>query len=172
MSKVLDRYASAVHSSNLKSDPRTSYSDSDVLGAAGLAGKRNALAMMLTRLLDGDKRAVYDIVRALSEMASYKARAMGVKLKRPEADDMARAVLAWKRYGKCRACGGHGFQLIPGAPSVGGTACRVCKGTTMIPFDNQFPRGRLGVAQWLVTEIDGQSSRAAGAMLAKIGLDL
>ena len=30
----LERLASAVHTSNLKSDPRTSYSDSDVISAA------------------------------------------------------------------------------------------------------------------------------------------
>ena len=37
--RVLDRYASAIDSSNLKSEPGTTFSDTDVLGAAGIAAK-------------------------------------------------------------------------------------------------------------------------------------
>lgn len=168
MSKVLDRYASAVHSSNLSSKPDTTYSDSDVLGAAGLAGKRNALAMALARLFSGDNTAAHDLVRTLAEMAWGKAHSMGVKVKRTQAVDMARAILAWHRDGACRPCGGHGFELIAGTRTVGGTACRVCRGTGKLLFDRQFPLERLGLARWLLSEIEREQGKAGSAAMAKL----
>jgi hypothetical protein len=60
--KIVDRYASAVRASSLKSEPDTTYSASDVLGAMGLAGKRHPLAVALTRLFTGDNTASGDIV--------------------------------------------------------------------------------------------------------------
>ena len=92
MSKILDRYAGAVHSSNLSVKETTVYSDSDVLGAAGLAGKRHALAMALTRLMSGDKQATHDTVRVLAELAWGKAHSLDMKLKRTQATDLAKAV--------------------------------------------------------------------------------
>jgi DnaJ-class molecular chaperone len=168
MTKILDRYASAVHSSNLASKPMTVFSDSDVLGAAGLAGKRNGLAMALCRLFSGDNTAAHDLVRTMAEMVCGKSRALGVKLKRPQAVDMARAVLAWKRDGVCRPCGGHGFELIPGTKTVGGTSCRHCRGTGKLLFDRQFTLERLSVARWLLAEIEREQGKAGAAAMAKL----
>lgn len=168
MSKILDRYASAVHSSNLSSKAATVYSDSDVLGAAGLAGKQNPLAMALTRLFSGDNHAVYDLVRIMSERAWGKAHTMHIKLKRTQADDMARAVLAWYRDGRCRACDGHGFRLIPNTRTLGESACPKCRGSCRIPFDPQFSLERLPVARWLLTEVEREIGKAGPAAMAKL----
>jgi hypothetical protein len=170
MTKLLDRYASAVHSSNLASSPRTVYSDSDVLGAVGLAGKDEdkALAMALARLFSGDNTAAHALVRLMAEKAWGKARMLGVKLKRTQSEDMAKAILAWHRDGACRPCGGHGFELIPGTRTVGGSSCRVCRGTAKMPFDRQFTLERLPVARWLLSEIEREQGKAGAAAMAKL----
>src|SRR5688572_14309198 len=113
--RILDRYSGAVRSSNLRSEPDTTYSDSDVLGAVGLAAVRRPLAAALTRLFMGDNHAAQQIVCILAEQVRDKAIASDVDLKPTQAQDMARAVLAWHRDGVCKTCNGHGFDLIPGA---------------------------------------------------------
>ena len=95
----MSRYASAVRSNNLRSAAATTYSDSDVLGAVGLASKRHPLAMALARLFCGDNHAARELVVILSELAWGKAAVLRIDLKRTQADDIARAVLAWHRDG-------------------------------------------------------------------------
>lgn len=169
MSKILDRYASAVHSTNLATKPETMYSDSDVLGAAGLAGKRQALAMALQRLLAGDSQATHDVIRTMTEMVWGKASAMHISLKRTQAKDLSQAVLAWYRDGTCKACGGHGYQLIKGTRTIGGHECPACRGTGKIPFDAQFEGAeRLLLARWLQSEVEHQQSKAGPAAMAKL----
>ena len=98
--KIIDRYNSAVRSSNLKSGPSTTASDTDVLGAMGLAAKRNPLAIALTRLLTGDNSASSEIVRILAASLKGKAKRDGPAMKWVECEDMARGVLAWQAAGR------------------------------------------------------------------------
>lgn len=168
MSKILDRYASAVHSANLKSEVDTVYSDSDVVGAAGLAGKRHALAMALTRLFSGDNREAHALVRAMAELVWFRAHGQKVKLKRVQSVDLARAVLAWHRDGTCRACGGHGFEIIGGTRTVGDSACQACFGAGRVPFDAQFSLERLDLARWLLAEVQREQGKAGPAAMAKL----
>jgi hypothetical protein len=165
---ILDRYASAVRSANLKSDANTSRSDVDVLGAAGLAAKRHQLAIALARLFCGDNRASSEIVEMLASMVWGKAQAQHVELKRVQADDMARAVLAWHRDGICKTCSGHGFQLIHGAPAVGDTPCPACHGQRRIPFERQFHPERRQLACWLLAEVEREQAKAGPAALAAL----
>ena len=165
---ILDCYASAIHSSNLRSVDKTTYSDSDVLGAVGLASKRNALSLALARLFAGDNRASREIVSALSELAWGKAKALRIELKRFQADDMARMVLAWHRDGVCRPCGGHGYAIISGTRSIGDTECQACRGTRKAPFDRQFPADQREVAAWLVAEVEREQGKAGPAAMAKL----
>lgn len=167
MSIIIERYSSAVRSSNLLVKEATTYSDSDVLGAAGLAGKRNALAMSLTRLFAGDNHASLDLVRVMSELVWGKAQAKQSKLKRVQADDMARAVLAWHRDGGCKVCGGHGFQLIPGTRTVGENACPKCD-FGKVPFDTQFPDQHVYLARWLLAEVQREQAKAGPAAMSKL----
>lgn len=156
-----DRYSTAVRASNLKSDARTTHAPSDVIAAAGMAGKTEALSMALLRLFVGDNRASVEIVAIMSERAWGKAQAIGVKLKRHQAEDMARMVLAWHRDGVCKACHGHGYELIDGAPSLSGQQCKACRGTGKVLFAPQFRRDHVEVAEWLCAEIERESGRAA-----------
>jgi hypothetical protein len=172
MAAITDRYASAVRSSDLsnKAEPDATIStDSDVVGAFGLAGKRNPLAVALTRLFTGDNGASTEVVAILSSLAWGKADAMRVQLKRTQADDMARAVLAWHREGHCRACNGHGYELIPGAPSLSGSHCSACDGTRKVPFAREFGANMRGLAFWLLGEVEREQSVAGPAAMAKLG---
>ena len=168
LSKILDRYASAVRSSNLRSNEATTYSDTDVLGAAGLAAKRNPLAIALARLFCGDNGAAPEIVTIMADMAWGKAQAINVKLRRVESIDIARAVLAWHRDGKCRVCGGHGFALIDGSRTIGDAECGKCYGTGRVPFDRNFKGQSLVVASWLIAEVEREQAKAGPAAMQKL----
>jgi hypothetical protein len=173
--RILDRYAAAVRSSCLTVDERTVMSDTDVLGAMGLAGrdlerghdsagnpiKPAPLAVALERLFAGDNRASMVIVQLLSDMAWQRARTMDVKLNRLGAADMAKACLAWHRDGVCKACGGHGTLLIRGTKTLGDQKCKKCEGAGRIPFEAEFddPKQR-SLAGWLVAEMQRAQSRA------------
>ena len=172
--KIMDRYAGAVRSSNLGSKPDTTYSDSDVIGAAGLAAKRAPLGVALMRLFSGDNHAIGEIVRILSAKAVGKAYRLGSEIGQVEADDVARAVLAWHRDGVCKPCGGHGQKLIPGTTTIGDETCAACRGGGRLLFDRQFSAGRLELAQWLVAELEREMAIAGPAAMMMLAprLDL
>lgn len=181
--KIAERYASAIRSSNLKVDMHTADgADPLVLGAMGIADreltegktsqgdpvKPSPLAVPLERLFLGDNAAAAAVVEILGRMAWERAKAQRIRLKRVEASDMARACLAWHRDGKCKACGGHGFLLIKGTPTIGNKQCKVCKGKGSIPFEKHFPDERLLVARWLVDEMQRAQGRAGPRAMAKL----
>ena len=180
MTNITDRYASAVRSSNLKSKPETTRSDSDVLGAAGLAAKKRPLAMALMRLLSGDNHATREIVALLEEKVVGKAYRMEVEIQRTQATDMARAVLAWCRDGVCKTCGGHGFRLAgdaklgEGRGSLSEHQCLTCRGTGKVPFEKQFSLETVELARWLRAEIERDLASAGALAMARLAprLDL
>lgn len=188
---IIDRYASAaVGTRNMRSDPDTHCSDSDVVGAVGLAGKAvrtsatgetyagAPLAMLLQRLFVGDNRGASEVVEVMADMAHRFAGKSHVRLKRVQAEDIARAVLAWHRDGTCRTCGGHGFDLTPGdrdtRRALTDRPCPKCKGTGRIPFERQFPIEQQLVANWLLTRVQEEQSKAGPAAMAALAprLDL
>lgn len=180
MSGFTDRYSSAVHSGNLKSDPNRETA-LDVVGAAGLAARRSPLAVALLRLFVGDDREAEQIVTILENMAVGKAYRLGIEITRPEARDMGKAVLAWHREGVCKPCGGHGFDVQNGSSKVGqgravlsATNCKFCRGTGKILFDRQFPITRLELARWLLAEIEREQAVAGPSAMAALApkLDL
>ena len=165
-----DRYAIATRSSNLRSNPDTTHSDSDVLGAAGLAGKKAPLAMALCRLLSGDNHASREIVELMAGMLDGKAYRLRVQMSRLEAKDVSRAVLAWSRDGTCKVCNGHGFQVIEGAPSLSEHRCQSCdpvhRGKR--PFMREFATHQLELARWLLAEVEREMAIGWGLAAAKI----
>jgi len=173
---IQDRYASAIRSSNLAVDERTTYSDSDVLGAFGLAAReeQNDLPFLLQRLFLGDNSASADVVRILAQRVRDMAAAQRVRMAQVQAEDMARACLAWHRDGSCKACDGHGLLLIRGTKTLGNQECKACKGTGRRPFEREFHESFRPLAGWLVAEMERDQARAGGAAMAKIAprLDL
>lgn len=180
--KIIERYASAVRSANLKSDPRTMMSDTDVLGAMGLADRdlrrgsdykgravtRAPLAVALQRLFLGDNTAAVQIVEIMSDEIWRQARKDRVKLDRVQAVDMAKACLAWHRHGRCRPCGGHGYELIPGTKTLGTRECEACHGAGKVPFESQFQKPLRELARWTLAEMERHQSQAGPAAMEKL----
>lgn len=178
-----ERYSAAIRTSSLKSIERTTRSASDLCAAAAFASVPNVvtgrrghpLAMALERLFVGDGRAARSIVAILADSACNKAAELRIKptFSRVRAVDIARAVLAWHRDGRCKACGGHGFVRMANAPSLSDVACGACKGTARIDFDGQFRGEDAIIAHWLLSEVQRELSEAgtrAMACLAKRNL--
>lgn len=165
MSKIHDRYASAVHSSDLKSRAETTYSDTDVLGAAGLAAKHSPLAIALMRLFAGDDRDVFTVLRIMTDKLIGKTQGA---LARVEAEDIARAVLAWFRDGTCRACGGHGFMVIPKTKTLSDMECPACNGKGKMPFERQFLNAHRDLARWLLAEVEREQAVAGQEAMKKL----
>lgn len=171
MSIIKDRYASAVRSSNLKSVPKTVFSDADVLSAYAIADRRlsngedhyskHPLAVPLERLFTGDSTAATEIVRILADIIRGKSIAMRLDLTRTQRIDMARAVLGWFRHPACPKCGGHGFKIIPGTTTVGGQRCQPCDATGKVPLERLFRVEQRELVRWLVSKMELEAGLAA-----------
>lgn len=185
-SKITNRYASAIRSGRLVSDPDTTMSDTDVLGAFGLAGKetRNVLrdgqvqavagepiAVALQRYLLGDDKNGHQLVRLLGPMVWSRARDLGTKpaVRRVEATDIATAVLGWYRDPRCKKCSGHGYAIVSGVIGssravVGNQACRFCEFGKR-PLLREFRSTRRDLVQWLQDLIERKQSAAGAAAM-------
>lgn len=162
---ILDRYSSSINSSNLLSKPTTTFSDSDVLGAMGLAGKHNPLAVALARLLAGDNKATADVVGVLANMIWRRDRSGPNRRDWPVALTIARASLAWYRHGSCKACDGHGYTPIPGVPALSEHECGECRGTGRIEFEAEFRPEHRELARWAAAQIEREQGNAGHAAL-------
>lgn len=169
--RITERYASAVHATSLKSDPETYMSDTDVLGAMGLAAKHEPLGAALTRLLSGGGSS--DAIDVLSDMVFKRARYERVKLGAVGARDVAIAVIAWHRHSTCQHCGGRGYVLIPGAP-VNGETCPHCSGLGRVGLESNFAPALRELARWASSQIDYSIASAAHEAMRRIAprLDL
>jgi len=178
MSRIANRYQSAVYSQNLRSEPRTDMSDSDVIGAAGLAAKSRPLAIALYRLFAGDNRAVGETVQILTGMLVDKAWQLHrMELHRVVAGDISKAVLAWHRDGMCKTCGGHGYKIVGGKLGesravVSDAPCGDCRGTGKVLFDQQFAMELLELARWLRAAIEKEQCAAGEAAMRKLGQEI
>jgi hypothetical protein len=169
---VIERYASAVRSTNLEINERTTRSDSDVLGAMGLAAREFPLAVALQRLFLGDSSAARELVEILADDAWRQARAMKVKLNRVQAYDLAQGCVAWHRNPTCNDCAGHGATVIPGSTTLG-VKCKPCKGTGRTSLSKVF-KEHAEIADWLVAHMEKHQSMAGPEAMKQIAgyLDL
>lgn len=166
--KITERYASAINSRTLTVDPKTTMSDTDVLGAYGLAAKRAPLAVALSRLLAGDNRAQALIVDHLADDAWRHARHLRVKCSPVEAADLARACLAWYRHGACKPCGGHGKLKIPGSVTLGVDDCPACRGFGKMPLEAHVIDRHRELASRLVVIMERELATAGPAAMAAL----
>lgn len=180
---IEERYSSAVNSGNLRPNPRTRMSDSDVLGATGIADRELTegrtskgdsvrpapLAVSLERLLrGGDTRAAHAVARVMADMLWRKAREGTEKLTHAKAKEMAQMVLAWHRSGTCKPCGGHGYSLIQGTKTLSERACEACRGTGKIRFERAFKGYPVELARWMSAELERNLGRAGERAMAHL----
>jgi hypothetical protein len=172
--KFEDRYHSAVRTSNLKSEEKTMFSASDVLGAAGLAAKTDPLAFALLRMFTGDRHAAGEIIEMLTDKLVGKGYRSGNEIDRVAASLMARLVLDWFRDSVCKACGGLAYRRMEGAPSLSARACGVCEGTGRRSLEALFPDERVDLARWLAVEMERELAKAGPAAMKALAprLDL
>lgn len=164
--KVIERYASAVRSTNLAINERTTRSDSDVLGAMGLAAREFPLAVVLQRLFLGDGTAARELVEILADDAWRQARALKIKLNRVQAYDLAQGCVAWHRNPTCNSCGGHGATVIPGSTTLG-VRCKPCKGTGRTSLSKLFQE-HAEIADWLVAHMERHQAMAGPEAMKQI----
>lgn len=179
---IVDSYASARTSSNLKSRPDGQVSDLDVLGAAGWAGKETfagrpgtPLGMALLRLFVGDDKEAAAIAVLLSGLVCNKADKLHIKIRKQEADDIAKSVLGWHRNGVCQPCHGIGYEVIgesTGRRVVTERHCKACRGTGKQLFERGFSARHLPLANWLLAEIQREQSKAGPAAMAALAPSL
>jgi hypothetical protein len=168
--KVQDRYASAVNSSNLKSRVDTTMSDTDVLFAMGVADRKlsngedhytkHPLAVPLERLFAGDNTAASTIINILTGIIRSKAQGLRIKLPEHQARDMARAILGWFQKPACPVCKGHGFGIIPGSTTLGGSRCNPCNGTGKVQIELLFRAEHRQLVRWAVVRVELESNMA------------
>ena len=163
---VIERYATAVRSSNLEIDERTTRSDSDVLGAMGLAARQFPLAVALQRLFLGDSTAARELVEILADDAWRQARAMRIKLNRVQAYDLAHGCVAWHRNPTCDDCGGHGATVIPGSKTLG-VRCKSCKGIGRLSLAKLF-KEHAEIANWLLAHMERHQAMAGPEAMKQI----
>ena len=167
--KILERYASAVRSGDLRSRENTTFSDPDVIGAYGLAAKREPLGVALQRLFTGDNGAADQVILILA--GRIKDHFQG-QLSSTQARDVAAGVLEWNRNSVCTSCNGSGYEVIPGTPSLSDHECKACRGTGKRLFQKQFHRDKLKFADWAQVQIEMAQSRAGQEAMKAIAPSL
>ena len=166
MSRIAERYSTAIMSGNLLSEFRTSFSDADVLGAYGFAGKENPLGVALARLLSGGKAA--SAKDALATMAMDRAKIDGRRISAAYAGLIVDEVLAWYFFGTCQYCQGHGHPVIPNTTTLSDEPCAHCNGRGKVDLLESIPQKRHGLASWLSYMIDVSLSGVGGAAVRKL----
>lgn len=163
--KIIERYASAIRSSNLRSIERTTQSDSDVIGAVGLASKTDYLGALLLRFELGDNKAA----RECAGVLAHRAHVQFPKLHPRTAVDIASALIAFSRDDVCESCNGLGREVIPGTPTLGTKECPTCRGTGKKRIDKQFPKEHMQVVDCMYAWVSRAKHEVARMAAEKIG---
>ncbi len=157
-------------------------SDSDVLGAYGIADRRlsegvdqfskHPLAVPLERLFAGDNAAAGVIIGILSGIVRHKAKSMRIKMSESQATDMAKAILGWFRKPACPVCHGHGFSLFESAPSLSGQECFSCNGTGKVPLERLFREEWRELVRWAISRMEVEAGMAGPAAIRALAPSL
>ncbi len=165
--KMIERYSVAVNADNLKTDVRTTYGPTDVLGAVGIASLYEPLGVALARFFAGGGNG--DLVNVMAKHALHRSKTIkGCRISKLQAHDIATSVIAWYLHGRCNDCGGTGFALIPDTPHLSDKPCKVCEGTGKLVFVRQFRHEWRELALWMKDEIERSQNAAAQIAMKKI----
>lgn len=136
MDELVQRYAHAATSSNLKCDQY--HLDTDILMAIALSG---GLAAPLARVKYLHDATAYDVLlKKWVIMVRYKASVRHWK-KDWNPKTIARISLNYWLGDQCSQCQGTGFPVLKGIPTRSAKACAVCDGSGRAPLHcNRFIR--------------------------------
>lgn len=164
MTSIAEKYSTARNTSNLKSEPRTKMSASDVMGAAGMAAQSHADAMLLWSVVYGGKTS-----QKLMLVDGLEHKLTGYMLQnrlKGNPRQIAMEVLAYYLHATCKACNGVGYQIIPETITRSDDPCPECAGVGK-------PRPPEGEAwQWLHRYVSMLIAKAAGKMMDKLRVDM
>ena len=164
MANISERYSIARNTSNLKSEPRTVMSASDVIGAAGMAAQEHQDALLLWSVMYGGKTS--QKMRLVDGLAYKLTDYMMRNRLKGNPRHIAMEVLAYYLHATCDDCDGVGHQIIPYTIVRSDDPCPYCQGTgkSEMPKDDAW--------QWLHRYVATLMSIAAGKTLEKIDLNL
>lgn len=155
---MTERLASSQNTSDL-GEHVTGLGDVDYIRAAGMVAQKNPLGMALFRLKYSE--IIDEAMYCRNELVKLLETRRGVL--REEAAKAVEKVLVHHLSDRCDHCGGTGYQVIPGTPTLSDAACPVCKGEGVIKLNTKNPD-----ELWLQTQIAMLESEAAGAVMRKL----
>lgn len=164
MNGALEMYSTARNTTNLKSDPRTQYSASDVLTAAGWTAQQHKDAMLLWEVTFRGKTS-----GKLALVASLEKSLISYMLEtgtRGNPRQITQEVVAWWLHGRCDPCAGRGYEVHIDAPMLSDTLCPCCRGTGKVAFPPTDPHA------WLRARIEKMTGIAASSVMAKLAKDM
>ena len=164
MTRIAEHYSRARNTSNLKSEARTAMSAADILGAAGMAAQEHSDALLMWSVMYGGKSS-----QKMQLLSGLEERVCGHMLRNKlpgNAREIAMEVMAHYLYAQCQACGGAGYQIIPGTITRSDNPCPECGGSGK----PHMPSG--DAWQWLHKYVSILLAKAAGKVLDKIDLNM
>lgn len=164
MAKISERYSIARNTSNLKSEPRTVMSASDVIGAAGMAAQEHQDALLLWSVMYGGKTS--QKMRLVDGLAYKLTDYMMRNRLKGNPRHIAMEVLAYYLHATCDDCDGVGHQIIPYTIVRSDDPCPYCLGTGKPPMPQDE------AWQWLHDRVSELLSIAAGKTMQKIDLSI
>ena len=164
MAKISEHYSIARNTSNLKSEPRTRMSASDVIGAAGMAAQEHADALLLWSVVYGGKTS--QKMRLVDGLAHKLAGHMMRNRHKGNPRHIAMEVIAYYLHATCDDCDGVGYEIIPYTIVRSDDPCPYCQGTGKPPMPQDE------AWQWLHDRVSELLSIAAGKTMQKIDLNL
>lgn len=159
---MAERISTAQLSSDL-SDRPDRIADVDVIRATGMAAASHGLGVQLWRAkYSADARG---LTAALFALRDRVARRFG--LDQPAAETVAAGVVHHWLDDACDACGGTGYEPVPGTPMLSDRPCAVCGGTGRQRLAIEGP-----AAAWLLAEIASLERQAAGEIMRRLSDEL
>lgn len=159
-----DRYARAVCSSSLTPRAESNVAPLDLLGAAGMAARRQPLGMLLQRLRASPTPVAQAVAgAALAERLRAAVRKRQVRRDGVDSEAVAAEALAWWLDPTCLSCGG--VKFLARDARLTARHCPVCAGSGVRPLESRAT----SAAEWVLDSISrhvGQSEAAHRRALA------
>jgi len=162
--KIQERYSVARNTSNLKSEENTVFAAADVISAAGMAAQRHAEALQLWEVaFQGKTSAKIKLIDMLErKLQDHMIRA---SLKGKPRQICIDAV-SWYLHGTCQPCGGRGYEINLGTPTLSDRLCKHCQGAGKLPYPDSDAH------KWVKDYMDRLTAQAGGQIMRKLAKDM